>query len=97
MLHLAYADHCPNTVIEALSQGCPVVCSSVGGTRELVGDFGIVVDDGRFDFDPFDHDAPPRIDVSNVVLPDQRSLGKHAQIDVTTVANEYVELIKEIA
>jgi glycosyltransferase involved in cell wall biosynthesis len=35
MLHLAWLDHCPNVVVEALSQGTPVVCSSDGGTRDM--------------------------------------------------------------
>lgn len=64
MLHLAYLDHSPNTVIEALSQGCPVICSSEGGTKEIVGKNGIVLFDRRpYDFQPCDYESPPSIDV----------------------------------
>lgn len=36
MIHMAWLDHCPNVVVEAIAQGCPVLCSSEGGTKELV-------------------------------------------------------------
>ena len=40
----SYADNCPNAVIEALAVGLPVVCSPVGGTCELVGDHGALLE-----------------------------------------------------
>ena len=35
-IHLAWLDPCPNSVIEAISCGVPVVCSNEGGTPEIV-------------------------------------------------------------
>ena len=35
-LFLSWLDNCPNTVVEALACGLPVLCSNQGGTRELV-------------------------------------------------------------
>jgi|14BtaG_2_1085337.scaffolds.fasta_scaffold01051_15 glycosyltransferase involved in cell wall biosynthesis len=43
MIHLAWLDWCPNTVVEGLSCGAPVLCSHNGGTKELVKDNGVVV------------------------------------------------------
>jgi glycosyltransferase involved in cell wall biosynthesis len=96
MLHLAWADHCPNVVIESLCQGTPVVCSDVGGTRELVGNFGIVVEDVPYDYDLADYDNPPPIDTSHVVLPDKAALGSHADIDIRNVARRYLNLFREV-
>ena len=42
-IHLAWLDHCPNTVVEALSCGLPVLCSHNGGTKEIVRSNGIVI------------------------------------------------------
>lgn len=96
MLHLAWADHCPNVVIESLCQGTPVVCSSVGGTRELIGEFGIVVQDQPYNFELADYDRPPPIDVSGVVLPDKAKLGGHADIDIRRAARDYLTVFQEV-
>lgn len=96
MLHLAYADHSPNTVIEAIANGCPVVCSNVGGTKELVGGFGVVIDEDTFAFEPFDHDAPPSIDVSNVSLPSSTWGGTMVNVDIVNTAREYVALLESV-
>ena len=37
-VHAKQVDACPNAVIEAMACGLPVVCTSSGGTPELVGD-----------------------------------------------------------
>lgn len=97
MLHLAYADHCPNVVIEALASDCPVVCSNVGGTAELVKDYGVVVNEGDFNFEPFDYDAPPSIDVTDVVLPARSCLGEHIDVSIDRCVDEYLSLLDEVA
>ncbi len=62
MIHLAWLDHCPNVVVEAISQGCPIICSSEGGTKELVGSRnGVIVSDlSEYKFELVDYDNPPR-------------------------------------
>jgi glycosyltransferase involved in cell wall biosynthesis len=44
MVHLAWLDWCPNTVVEGLASGLPVLCSHNGGTKELVKDDGIILE-----------------------------------------------------
>lgn len=97
MIHLAWADHCPNTVVEALSQGTPVICSTVGGTKELVGEFGIVLDEEPYDFSLFDYDSPPKIDVTQLKnLPDKSTLGKHADISIASVVDSYIKVLESL-
>lgn len=43
LVHPRLGDSCPNTVVEAMACGLPVVCGSWGGVVELVGEGGIVV------------------------------------------------------
>ena len=43
MLFISWLDCCPNSVVEALACGVPVMCSHNGGTKELVGDSGVVI------------------------------------------------------
>jgi glycosyltransferase involved in cell wall biosynthesis len=74
MIHLAWLDHCPNTVVEALSVGTPVVCSPAGGTVELLAGHnavgqdeprGLTIDEPPHDMSLADYDSPP--DVSGTI------------------------------
>lgn len=49
-IHLKSGDYCPNAVIEALACGVPVICHNWGGTKELVGDAGIVLKNNPFEY-----------------------------------------------
>ncbi len=42
-IHLCHIDSCPNVVIEGLSCGLNVLCSNLGGTKELVRENGVVL------------------------------------------------------
>lgn len=102
MIHLAWADHCPNVVVEALSQGTPVICSEVGGTKELIGHgaYGMVLKEAKYDFELADYDNPPDIDVTQVTfLPTRHELQYDAipTINIRDAAEDYVELFKRIS
>ena len=65
MIHLAWLDHCPNVVVEALSQKCPIICTDSGGTKELVGKNGIIVPETTpYNFELLDYDNPHTLDLS---------------------------------
>ena len=63
-IHLAYLDHCPNVVVDAQAAGCTIICSSTGGTKEIVTN-GIVIQEAEWDFIPIQLYKPPRIDFNN--------------------------------
>lgn len=99
MLHLAWLDHSPNVVCECLGQGTPVVCSSDGGTRELVGGFGVVLNESKkYDYALANYDDPPTIDVTQIdafsLL--KKPVGKHADIDIEHVAQQYISLFDSL-
>jgi len=48
-VYLSWIDPCPNSVVEALACGCPIVCTNWGGVSELVGPAGVVVQADRID------------------------------------------------
>ncbi len=103
MIHLAYLDHCPNSVIECLSQGTPVIYPENGGTRELVKGFGICInEDSIYNNELVDYDIPPRIDVSfinSLVKMEDRlheSYDTHADITIETCAKKYIDLFTSL-
>ncbi len=70
MIHLAWLDHCPNVVVEALSQDCPVICTNSGGTGEIVGSNGIVISETTpYEFELTDYDEPYRLEIPSLELP----------------------------
>lgn len=99
MIHLSWLDHCPNVVVEALAQHTPVICSSDGGTRELINGYGIVVNEEKpYDFSLVDYDNPPVIDVTQITsLPTKDALCKAPDVDIKNVAQEYIRLFEHIS
>lgn len=62
MLHFAYTDWCPNTVVEALACGVPVVTTHNGGTPELIGENGVIIkSDPDYDYQFIDFTALPKV------------------------------------
>ena len=102
MIHTAWLDHCPNTVVEALSCGVPVICSEDGGTKELVGDYGIVLKEIEpYDFSLADYNKPPHIDIENQLeghLPSKINLGGLSNVDISIeqCAQSYLDVFKKI-
>lgn len=92
MIHLAWLDHCPNVVVEALSQGCPVICSDSGGTQEIVKDNGIVIPENlRYNFELLDYDSPPLIE-TDISLPIKINVNPE-YLDIGRVTNLYESAI----
>jgi len=98
MIHLAWLDHCPNTVVEAISCGTPVICSEDGGTRELVRDYGVVLKEkSKYNFELSYYDAPPEIDVTQVEdLPPRHSLGKTVDFSIEESSRRYLEVFSAL-
>lgn len=99
MLHLAWADHCPNVVVEALAQGTPVVCCDVGGTKELVGQYGVVLKDQPYHYELYDYDNPPQLDLTQITsLPNRHDLDytSIADIDIKSVTKQYIKLFERV-
>ncbi len=103
MIHLAYLDHCPNSVIECLSQGTPVIYPENGGTRELVKGFGICGNENKlYDNTLEDYDNPPPIDVtfiSSLTKDKDRLQGhcdNHIDIAIETCAKKYIALFTSL-
>lgn len=85
-LHLAYLDHCPNVVVDAQASGCKVVCSSSGGTSELLTD-GVVILENEWDFSPIKLYEPPPLNLSS----SKRVFKTNSNPDINKTADMYFE------
>lgn len=98
MIHLAWLDHCPNTVVEAITCDTPVICSSDGGTKEVVGNFGLILkEDQNYQFQLTNYDSPPSIDVKQVKfpLPEKQSLKKN-DVSIEESVKKYLKVFDEL-
>jgi glycosyltransferase involved in cell wall biosynthesis len=91
-LHLAYLDHCPNVVVDAQAAGCKIVCSSTGGTNEIVRD-GIIIQEKEWDFKPIKLYNPPKIDFSEIF---QKRDYEEDKPSIVNCAEKYLNVMRSI-
>tara|TARA_A100001515_G_C4577308_1_gene211830 strand:+ start:274 stop:1182 length:909 start_codon:yes stop_codon:yes gene_type:complete len=92
-IHLAWLDHCPNVVVEALSQNCPVICTNSGGTKEIVGNNGIILnEDNEYNFELTDYDKPYVLTTNKINLPEV--VVNNNYLDIELVCDKYEEIFK---
>jgi len=94
-VHLATVDHCPNVVVDARGCGCIIVCASLGGTEEIAGQDGIIIEDFDWDFKTaFDFKKPKKLDFS------KRRSGKYTtdidEFDILNTALGYIKVLEEV-
>ena len=90
-LHLAWLDHCPNVVVDALACGCKIICSSSGGTKEIAGPNAILIEEEEWDFKPLDLYNPPLMNFSK-----KRENTHSSNINMKFVANQYSDFLERI-
>jgi len=99
MVHIVWLDVCPNGVVEALVNGCPVISNDQGGTCEL----GVqtIVPEPPWCFRPIHLGKPPHIDTNLLAgAMIKHSTGRvpvaanHLHID--TIAKQYADFFKRI-
>jgi len=97
MIHLAWLDHCPNTVVEALSQGTPVICSEQGGTKELVQNFGIILKENQeYNYELVNYENPPKVDVTQIDKKLPHIDLTNCNVDMSKTIFSYLDFLKRI-
>ena len=69
-LFFGWLDPCPNSVVEAIACGLPVICSNSGGTQEIIKATkgGIIVDaDKDYDYKFINLQEPPKPDYEKII------------------------------
>ena len=92
-VHLSYLDHCPNVVVDAQAAGCKIICSSTGGTSEIVYN-GKIVKETTWDFTPTRLYYPPKINFDNFTEI-QKQYTKKEKPSIDSCANAYYKIMKE--
>lgn len=93
MIHLAWLDHCPNVVVEALSQGCPVICTDSGGTAEIVKSNGVILKENNpYNFELADYDNPYELNIPELNL--EKPKMSFDYLNIEKVAEKYISVLR---
>ena len=101
-IHLSWLDGCPNTVIEALACGLPVICSHNGGTKEVVRSNGIIIEcEEDYNFEKVALFKPPKCDKRLVATAIEKILNWPNTIEaeylkIDRIADKYIEFTESI-
>ena len=90
-LHLAWLDHCPNVVVDALAAGCKIICSTAGGTREIAGQDATLIIEDDWDFNPVKLYHPPKLDFSKI-----DAGTTHIDSSIASVARSYMSVLEGV-
>lgn len=101
MLHLEYAGHCPNVVVQSLASQTPVICSSIGGQAELVSTRGLIIYEDEFNFELCDYRNPLSIKIAdkhfkhikNGLLLHKKSI---EDVKIQNIAQQYISFFKKV-
>jgi glycosyltransferase involved in cell wall biosynthesis len=97
MLHMAWLDHCPNSVLESLSQETAVICGDSGGTKEIVGKNGTILPDVEYNFELMDYDNPPKFKIDNDLIVNTSKLKLDlSDVSIEKCACKYFELFENV-
>ena len=101
MIHIPYLDACPNSVVEALVSGCPVITTDQGGTKELCGMESVVLKDKPYDFKPVNLEKPPKINVDDLartiqIYARERLPFERRDLWIDNIAKQYLKFFKSI-
>jgi len=103
-LHISYVDACPNSVVESICAGTPVICGDQGGTPEVVRESGLIIKtDSPYDWNNFIAWKPPKPIYSNIIKAlDSVYLNKckfdmdRPDLDISRVARDYYGFFAQI-
>lgn len=102
-VHLCWTDNCPNSAVEAICAGVPVVCNNEGGTHEIVGPSnGFVCQiDAKYNLKPVELYSPPKIDRGIVAEAIRRCVFEKPQVrydhvHIDAIAKQYYEFFQKV-
>lgn len=101
-LHLTWLDCCPNSMVEAIVAGCPVVYTRSGGLEELASGYGIGIEDKEWDYAPFDEEKPPKINIQQAaeamlkIKNGEVEINGKRDLRISEICKQYIDFFREV-
>lgn len=102
LIHLCPFDNSPNSVVEAIACGTPVLATRSGGAPELIDGNGIISRAEKpFSFRPTNVDKPPKIDMNVLRIDLNKILCNNikvdpSKVDINNIARKYYDFFRKI-
>jgi glycosyltransferase involved in cell wall biosynthesis len=99
MVHIVWLDACPNGVVEALVNGCPVITNDWGGTHEL----GVqtIIPDTPWNFKPVNLNKTPKLSVPLLAEAMKKHAVERVQVEsghlhIKRIAEQYSRFFRSV-
>ena len=90
-IHLASPDACPNVVVDARASGCKLVCSSLGGAKEIAGPDALIIEEDHWDYNPMDLNGERKMDLTRII-----TKCYNAEMDMEKVTRKYESFLEKV-
>lgn len=99
-IHLTWIDWCPNSMVEAIVAGCPVIFSDSGGHPEVAKNNGISIKDTQWNFESCDYYHPPMLNMNEIVNAYNSLINKEINVNnyylnIDNIADQYIKFFKD--
>jgi glycosyltransferase involved in cell wall biosynthesis len=101
-LHLTWLDWCPNSMVEAIVAGCPVIYTMSGGHSELAEGSGIGIKDKKWNFKLIDLYSPPKINKEEVaksmlkIKKNNMIFNKREDLYISSICDRYLDFFNKL-
>lgn len=100
-IHLSWLDWCPNSMVESIVAGCPVIYSDSGGSAEIGCFGGISIKDVQWNFKPTFLYKPPNLnckEIADAFISAKESPIKpdSTRLHINIIAQEYLNFFHEV-
>jgi len=100
-VHLCWLDWCPNSMVESIVAGCPIVYSDSGGSKEIGRLGGIAIKDVEWDLNPTELYNPPQLDMDKIsdalIHAKENKVPVHSEeLHIDKIADQYLKFFEEV-
>ena len=100
VIHLAYMDCCPNSVVESLVCGKNILHTDSGGMKDIVKCSGYCIKDGDFNYKMVDLYNPPALDMNSIIKGYQTLVDRpgypRKDLFIEEIAKLYIAFFKKV-
>ena len=100
-IHLSWLDWCPNSMVESIVAGCPIIYSDSGGSPEIGRFGGVPIKDVQWNFLPTFLYEPPELSVEEISdaifkVKECEIQIYNSELDIEEISKKYMDFFKEI-
>lgn len=100
-VHLSWLDWCPNSMVESIIAGCPIVYSDSGGSPEIGKFGGVSIKDVQWDYKPTFLYSPPQLDLKEIsdalfYLKENTIGTEKSKLDINYITHKYIRFFEKV-